>query len=79
MLLKASSDTLFIKVYLYDSDLINVLEQEIIELLESEIVLGVNFTLRAGGARGRPPLLSLGRGRVLPHEDWLPDLSSQFM
>ena len=45
MQLKASSDTLFIKVYLYDSDLINVLEQEIVELLESEIVLGVNLTL----------------------------------
>ena len=63
---KSPSDTLIIKVYLHDSDLINVAQQQVVQLLEAQVMLGVNLAVRAGGAgRGLPPLSR--RGLAMEH------------
>ena len=57
------------------SDLINVAQQEVVELLEAQVVPGVDLAVRAGGARGLPPL---GR-RGVPVQDRVTHLAAQFL
>ena len=70
------SDTLIIKVYLHDSDLIDVAQQQVVQLLEAQVMLGVNLAVRAGGAgRGLPPLSRRG----LAMEQGLTHLAAQLV
>ena len=48
------------------SDLINVAQQKVVELLQAEVVLGVYLAVRAGGAGARLPPLR-GRGLSVQH------------
>ena len=57
---------MIIKVYLDDSDLINVAQQQVVELLEAQVMLGVYLSIRAGGAGGGLPSLRR-RGLALEH------------
>ena len=66
---------MLIKLYLHDSDLINVAQQEVVQLLQAQVVPGVDLTVRAGaGARGFPPL-----GRCLPVQHGVTHLAAQFV
>ena len=65
---------MLIKLYLHDSDLINVAQQEVVQLLQAQVVPGVDLTIRAGGARGFPPLR-----RGLPVQHRLTHLAAQFV
>ena len=57
------------------SDLINVAQQEVVQLLQAQVVPGVDLAVRARGGRGFPPL---GR-RGLPVQHWVTHLAAQFV
>ena len=64
---------MLIKLYLHDSDLINVAQQEVVQLLQAQVVPGVDLAVRAG-ARGFPSLR-----RCLPVQHGLTHLAAQFV
>ena len=57
------------------SDLINVAQQEVVQLLQAQVVPGVDLAVRARGAWGFPPL---GR-RGLPVQHWVTHLAAKFV
>ena len=64
---------MLIKLYLHDSDLINVAQQEVVQLLQAQVVPGVDLTVRAGAAAGPPAAQSAAVGRAVAGDPALPD------